>query len=142
MKTVVLLYFCWSKCINFSCFCKHINFTYGSRRGAGSRGAGGLFSLHRCIRMVNVSQGVGMWEFGGVWIHLCVCACQFGADNEDLVGTKRHIRVTALAFRAHSQRYQQHTRVPVTGQNSPAWCWRMFLAGCLPHRPTGWAAAR
>lgn len=29
----------------------------------------------------------------------CVCVCQFGMTNEDLVGTKRRIRPTVLAMR-------------------------------------------
>lgn len=34
----ILFYFCQLKCIYLSCFCKHMNFTYGSR-GACSSGA-------------------------------------------------------------------------------------------------------
>lgn len=81
------------------------------------------------------------WEFGGVWIHLCVCVCQFGTDNEDLVGTKRHIRVTVLALRAHSQRYQKHARRWLAKAPQPG-AGGCFLAGWLPHRLTWWVAAR
>lgn len=80
------------------------------------------------------------WQFGGVWIYLCVCVCQFGTDNEDLVGTKRHIRGTVLALRAHSQRHQTQARrcLAKTAQPGPGEC---FLAGWLPRRLTGWVAA-
>lgn len=80
------------------------------------------------------------WEFGGVWIHLGVCVCQFGTDNEDLVGTKRHIRVTALALRAHSHRHQKHARQRLAEATQPG-PGEGFLAGWLPHRLTGWVAA-
>lgn len=39
------------------------------------------------------------WDAGRVWISMCVCLCQFGMTNEDLVGTKRRIRATVLAIR-------------------------------------------